>query len=168
MKGSSVFKNTSFSTSHSQLLAPPFGLQEVTRAEWRSRLLRLWNSTQHPRVHITSSPPLQPPKARKPQQNTAKSGAFHRRAKLGIFGAKAFGEQLCIILERECNLLAVFLMQGQCLLYQRENLVTDRTLPILYSSPIDTIPEHRIGLKLFLKQNSFSQLGAYMINGNDL
>lgn len=134
-RGSSVFKNTSFSTSHSQVLAPAFWATEVTWAEWHSRLLRLWYSTQHPRVHTPPRPLFSHPKLASHSRILLSRGRFTAGLNWEFFGARAFGEELRIILEHERNLLAVFLMQGQCLLYQTGNSEADRTLPILYSSP---------------------------------
>lgn len=46
--------------------------------------------------------------------------------------------------------------------------MTDRTLPILYSSPVHTPPEQEQVLEQFLRQNISSRLGVYTVNGNVL
>lgn len=133
--GSSVFKNTSFSTSHSQVLAPAFGLQ---RSHGPNGVQGFSDFGTAPSTFVFTSPPCplsSHPKLASHNRILLSRGRFTAELNWEFFGATAFGEQLCIILECEHNLLAVFLMQGQCLLYQTGNLVADRTLPILYSSP---------------------------------
>lgn len=85
--------------------------------------------------------PLQLPKARKPLLSRGRFTAelnWESSAPRRSENSSASSWNVSVT-----YLLAVFLMQGQCLLYQTENLVTDRTLPILYSSPIDTGTQNR-------------------------
>lgn len=139
--GSSVFKNTSFSTSHPQFLALAVGLP---RSHGQNGVQRFSDFGTAPRTLLLTSPhrPLSShPKLANQSRKLLGQGRLSAELNWEFFGATAFGEQLCIILYRERNLLAVLLMQGQCLLYQTGTFMTDRTLPILYSSPIHTPPE---------------------------